>query len=240
MINLKAEIGRLQKKIKMLKNENNALELQVNSLQAEERVRDRRRSRKGEIWDNSMDKGYEQLKEELELAKEKLAEYELGGYTAGPENKKALHEFAMRTRELENENVHLRNQNTQLRANAAIGGIGDPELQRENQELKRKVVFLEELIETKEAIIESLGNNQGDDINMNLEALANLKRANERLSKKVADLQQNLNSSIYTNTINPSGDYGSRLGMSGDYGNRLGMSGHNQSNLGGSFGINPI
>lgn len=209
----------------MLQDENKALELQVNSLQAEERIRGKRKSKKGEIWDDSFDQGYNHIKQELELAREKLAEYELGGYAAGPENKKALHEFAMRTRELENENLLLRKEIGQLRAGMG-DGIGDADLRRENQELRRKIVFLEDLIETKEAIIESLGNNQDGEMNMHLEAIENLKRANERLSKKVADLQQNLNSSIYSNTINGSGLGGSRLGGS--------------SKVGGSFGFNPI
>jgi hypothetical protein len=176
---------------------NKALEVQVNSLQAEERYRDNQQMR-GEIWDNDK---VNEMSQEVEHLRRRLREYEDGTIPGGPESQKMLMEFAERVKDLEMENEMLRKGN--LASNVRSSRGQDLEVRRENDELRREIEILRNEVETKENIIRTLGSQNGGDA-MNMEAIENLKKANDRLIQKMIDMQKNLDSSVYNSGINNS------------------------------------
>ena len=163
------------------------------------------------------------MKIELERLRNRLREVDGGEVPQRnlAEDKKALVEMAHRVQDLENENNEIRAQ--LLEARAAAGGRGgfgadDNELARENDRLRREVEMLRSEVETKEAIIRSLDNNSGQN-NMNMQAIENLREANERLIRRMADMQKHLNSSGgYDDTMNGGGG---GFGDSGAFGSQL-------------------
>jgi hypothetical protein len=192
---MSSEIGKLQGKLKEMKNKICEQDILLNAFQTEEKYGNTGGKKKGEgfIFDDGLKDEHNRLKRELQGALKRIKELESGEHAITKRNSEGYKSLMGRINDLESENdkllARIKDHNRQDKPDI---GKDDTEkdveiyrLRRENEQLRQ------ELVDKAEVIKKMQGLKGGD----NTEAMQNLMKANERLMAQMLKYQENLNQS---------------------------------------------
>jgi len=206
-----------QDEIRALKSDKNLLEIQINSLKTD---LEKNKFQKGTTFNtsgqifNDIDFKYEynSMKNQLEVLRRKVGEYENKerDHQHSRVDDSSISSYIKKMKDLEQENEHLKRELSNNNPQHLPSG-NELVLQKDLSKLRVENEILVEELSAKNDIIKKLNNGKlvGD-----VEAMENLRKANERLMKNIVELQEQLNQSYntYKNTDRSMTNPGNSMG----------------------------